>query len=62
MADKLKSYGVWAECRRQVILTVKAKTLEEAVEKSKEFEDEDFVTVNGEYTDGETRIIGVLES
>lgn len=62
MAKKSEEYQVWAKCYRQVILTVQANTLEEALEKAKEFEDDDFVTVNGEYADGSTDIQGVLKS
>ena len=62
MAVKLKSFRVWVECRRQVALTVKAENLEDALTKSKELEDDDFVTVNGDYIDGDTRVTGVMES
>jgi hypothetical protein len=61
MAAKLKDYQVWANCHRQVALTIKARTLEEALEKSKELEGTDFVTVNGECVDADTQITGVLE-
>ena len=60
--NTLKSFGVWAECRRQVIVTIEAKDLDEAVVKSKTLKDDEFVEVVGEYADGETRIIGVLEN
>ena len=62
MAVKLKSFQVWAECRRQVAIEIKAENLEDAVIKSKELEDDDFVTVNGDYVDGDTRVTGVMES
>lgn len=60
--EKQAEYGVWAKCYRQVIVNVTAKSLEEALEKSKGLEGDDFVTVNGEYDDGSTEITGVLKN
>ena len=62
MTTKLKSFQVWAECHRQVALEIKAENLEDAIVKSKELEEDDFVTVNGDYMDESTRVTGVIES
>ncbi len=62
MAKKQSEYGVWAKCYRQVIVNISASSLEEAVEKAKKLDDDDFVTVNGEYADGSTDIQGVLKN
>ena len=60
--EPLQAYGVWARCRQQVIVEIRARSLEDALEKSKELKEEDFVTVNGEYCDGEFEITGVLRN
>jgi len=62
MVKKQTEYGVWAKCYRQVILNIRAASLEEALEKAKELKNDDFVTVNGEYADGSTEIQGVLKN
>lgn len=62
MATKYQTYSVWAKCYRDVTVEILAKSLEEAVEKSKELEDSDFVRVLGEYNDGSTEIYGVLKA
>lgn len=62
MAKKQNEYGVWAKCYRQVIVNIQASSPEEALEKAKKLDDDDFVTVNGEYADGSTEIQGVLKN
>lgn len=60
--EPLQAYGVWARCRQQVSVEIRARSLEDALEKAKELEEEDFVTVNGEYCDGEFEITGVIRN
>jgi len=60
--EKLKTFGVWAKCNNQVIVEVSAKTLEEAVEKAKALDEDQFISINGEYVDGSFKLTGVLEN
>ena len=56
---KLKTYTVYAKCEREVGLTVRAESLEEAIVKAKELDEDDFVEVIGDYLDGSTTISGI---
>lgn len=60
--EPTRPYNVWAHCRQTVSVEIRAQSLEEALEKAKELDEEDFVTVNGEYADGEFEITGVLKN
>jgi hypothetical protein len=62
MTEKNKEYQVQAVVKTSVSVPVWAKTLEEAIEKSKGLKDDDFVEVIGEHIDGDFRITGVYES
>ena len=61
MATKLKAFQVYAKCIREVGITIRAESLADAVAKSDELEDKDFVTVKEEYLDGSTKVTGVFE-
>lgn len=61
MADKNKTFMVQANINTVVGIEVQAKNLEEAVQKSAEFKEIDFITIDGEYQDGNHRITGVYE-
>jgi len=58
---KLTSFNVMAELKVTSSIIIEAESLLDAVEKAKLLKDEDFVTVEGEYMDGELRITGVYE-
>ena len=58
---KLTSFNVMAELKTTSSITIEAESLLDAVEKAKLLKDEDFITVEGEYMDGELRITGVYE-
>ena len=60
--EKQNEYAVWADVQRTVIVKVSAKSLEEATEKARLLDEDEFVTVNGEHIDGEFEITGVLKS
>jgi hypothetical protein len=62
MKEKTKEYQVQAIIKTIVCISVSAKTLEEALDKSKALTEKDFITIDGEYMDGEYRITGVYES
>lgn len=58
---KLKSFNIMAEIKTTASIIIEAESLIDAVEKMKLLKDEDFVTLEGEYIDGEFRITGVYE-
>lgn len=59
---KVYTYGVWAKTDHLINIEIKAESLEDAVAKSKELKEEDFVEVLGEYADGNFEITGVLRN
>ena len=58
----LKTFSIWAKCYREVSIDIQAESLEEALAKSKEIDEDEFVTVNGDYHDGSTEIYGIFQS
>ena len=60
--DKQKDFEVQAKLELLVSITVTAKDLNEAVEKSKELHENDFTDFLGDYIDGSFRVTGVYES
>lgn len=60
--NKMKIYGVRAKCIQYVNVEIRAMNLDDALAKSKEMKECEFVQVNGEYWDGSFRITGVLEN
>jgi adenosine deaminase len=60
--DKQKDFEVQAKLELLVSVTVSAKNLDEAIEKSKGFRETDFVDILGDYMDGNFYISGVYES
>ena len=61
-AQKTKEYQVYAVIHSWVSIGILAKDLDEAVAKSKNLEESDFVDTLGECIDGDFRIVGVQES
>lgn len=62
MADKskkLKTYCVQGQLKLMVSIEVSAHDLDEALAKSKEFNEDDFVDILGELIDGNFKITGV---
>jgi hypothetical protein len=59
---KRKSYEVQAILKLMITVSVDATSLEDAVARSKEMEETDFVDMHGDYIDGNMRISGVYES
>lgn len=62
MATKERSYQIQAKLDLLVAIEVSAKSLEEALQKSSNLKETDFVEINGDYIDGNYRITGVYES
>jgi hypothetical protein len=62
MAEKQKDFSIWAKTSVYSLVTIKAKDLEDALTKSKEMKDTDFVEVLGEYMDGDFKVTGVMET
>ena len=56
-----KTFTVYGKSTMEVGLEITATSLPEAMEKASKLTVEDFVEVNGEYIDGDFRIIGVNE-
>lgn len=56
---KIKDFQVMAKLTLDISIPVSAKTIEEAVEKSKVLDEHDFVEILGEYMDGNYEITGV---
>jgi hypothetical protein len=59
--SKLKSFSIWAKLNLDVLINIKAESLEDAVEKSKELKELDFVDIKGEFNDGNIKITGAHE-
>lgn len=62
MAVKNKSFSIWAKLHLDVSVDIPAVSLEEAVQKSKELKEQDFVEILGEFNDGELEIVGIHKS
>jgi hypothetical protein len=58
---KLKTYSVWAKHNITSTISIKAENLTDAAEKAKALDTSDFITINGDFMDGETAVTGVLE-
>jgi hypothetical protein len=57
--NKLKQFTVSAKLDLLVSVEVTARSLDEALEKSKSLKVQDFVDVDGDYLDGEMEITGI---
>jgi len=62
MNKKLKTFTIQADLTLQVGLSIKAESLEDAVQQSKELKELDFVTIKDEFQDGSMKIRGVWEN
>ena len=63
MKEKTREYQVMALITVTASIPIGAKSLSEAVEKSKELKEADFIDFNGDYVSGEDyRVTGVYES
>ncbi len=60
-SSKIKSFYVMAKLQIDCNITIKAASLEDAVEQSKKLKEKDFVTVLGEFNDGNLAIYGAFE-
>lgn len=61
MAKKMKTYTVWGKVTIDTTVSIEAESLADAVERSKELKETDFVKILGEYNDGALRITGVMD-
>ena len=61
MATKLKAFDVTARLVLMVQTTIKAESMEDAVQQSKEMQETDFVTIP-EFLDGSIVITGVSKA
>jgi hypothetical protein len=57
----MKTFQVSAKLKLFVTTEVQAKSLEEALEKSRTFKEQEFVTILGDYLDGSMEITGIYE-
>jgi hypothetical protein len=57
----MTTYNVYANLNINVAISISAKSLEEALEKSKGFKEKDFIQFEGEYIDGNMKINGIIE-
>ena len=58
---KTEEYYITARLALEVNIAITASSLEDAVEKSKSLNVENFVEILGDYNDGEMRITGIFE-
>jgi hypothetical protein len=56
---EVSKYNVSADIKVSVCIMVGGKTLEEALAEARKLEVTDFVTIEGDYLDGELEITGV---
>ena len=56
------TYSVMAKLKLEVTVPVTAPSLEEAIAKARELKETDFVTIDGDYMDGDIKIIGLYEA
>jgi hypothetical protein len=61
MSKKLKTYNIMAKLILDVDITIKADSLEDAISRSKELKEYDFVEFNGNFLDGSMTITGAFE-
>lgn len=58
MGKPLEEFIITANLKLQVDITIRAESLEDAVQRSKELKVHDFVSIKGEYNDGVLKITG----
>ena len=56
------TYNVIGKLKLEVAVPVTAPSLEEAIAKARELKETDFVTIDGDYMDGDIKIIGLYEA
>ena len=56
------TYNVIGKLKLEVTVPVTAPSLEEAIAKARELKETDFVTIDGDYMDGDIKIIGLYEA
>ena len=61
MSKRLKSFTVMAKVHIDCGISIRAESLEDALDKSKNLGETDFVTVLGDFNDGKLSITGVFE-
>ena len=61
MAKILKDYNVQAKLDILVAITVKAESLDKALEEAKLLKTKDFVIIRGDWIDGEHTLTGIYE-
>ena len=61
-SQRLNTFSVWAKLNLDVSIEIKAESLEDAVVRSKELKEHDFVEFLGDFNDGDMKITGVFES
>mgnify|MGYP001559823117 CR=1 FL=1 len=61
MSKKLTTFNVMAKLTLDVSIAIDAESLLDALYRTTELKEQDFVTIDGEYLDGEMKIIGVYE-
>ena len=57
----MKTFQVSAKLDLFVSTEIQAKSLEEALEKARKFKEQEFVTILGDYLDGNMEITGIYE-
>jgi len=61
MAKKVKSFIVAARLNIECDTEIKAESLEDAIAQARKLSECDFVTIHGDYMDGDMDVTGVFE-
>lgn len=56
---KLKTYHIQADIKTLVSIEIKAENMRDAIAQSEALQVQDFITIDGEYIDGELDITGI---
>jgi hypothetical protein len=61
MSKKAQAFTVMAELKLVCGITIKAESLEDAVQQSRDLKESDFVDFKDEFIDGDMKVTGVYE-
>ena len=61
MAKKVKSFIITARLNIECDTEIKAESFEDAVEQAKDLIETHFVTIHGDFIDGNTHVTGIYE-
>ncbi len=61
MVKKTKTYYVNGKMTLEICIPIKAESLKDALDAAHSLKETDFVTIHGDFNDGEMKIIDVFE-